>query len=89
MRRLSSMFGWKRGTRTVRWLRMALSLLQLLSSRCLVVMLLWTANDTCRLLTRGGRRAFDTLESLFQKINRNLEIVDFVCFVGDVSNLIC
>jgi hypothetical protein len=68
---------------------MALSLLQLLSSRCLVVMLLWTTNDTCRLLTRGGRRALDALEPLFQKINRNLEVVDFVCFVGDVGNLIC
>jgi hypothetical protein len=51
-------------------------------------MLLWTANDTCRLLTRGGRRALDALEPLFQKIDLNLEVVDFVCFVGDFSNLI-
>jgi hypothetical protein len=88
MRRLSSMFGWKRGTRTVRWLRVALSLLQLLSSCCLVVMLLWTANKTCRLLTWSGRRALDARASLFQKIDLNLEVVNFVCFVGNISNLI-
>lgn len=88
MRRLSSMFGRKRGTRTVRWLRVALRLLQLLSSRGLEVMLLWTTDYTCRLLAWGGRRALDALEALFQKLNRDLEIVDFVCFVGNVSNLI-
>ena len=88
MCRLSNMFCWKRGTGTIRWLRMALRLLQLLGSRCLEVMLLRTANDTCRLLTWGGRRALDALESLFQKLNRNLDIVDFVCFIGDVGDLI-
>ena len=88
MRRLSSMFCRMRGTRTVRWLRTALSLLQLLSSRRLEVMLLWTANDTCRRLTQGGMRAFDVLESLSQKLNRNLEIADLICFVGDISDLV-
>jgi hypothetical protein len=88
MRRLSSVFGWKRGTRTIRWLRMALSLLQLLSSCCLVMMLLWTADKTSRLLTWSGGRTLDALESLFQKLDLNLEVVDFVCFVGNISNLV-
>ena len=88
MRRLSSVFGWKRGTRTVRWRRVALSLLQLLSSCCLVMMLLWTADETCRLLTWSGGRTLDALEPLFQKLDLNLEVVNFVCFVGNISNLV-
>jgi hypothetical protein len=51
------------------------------------MMLLWAADQTCRLLTWSGRRALDALESLFQKLDLDLEVVNFVCFVGNVGNL--
>jgi len=33
-------------------------------------------------------RAFNALESLFQMLNRNFEIANLICFVGDVSDLV-
>jgi hypothetical protein len=52
------------------------------------MMLLWTADETCRLLTWSGGRTLDALEPLFQKLDLNLEVVNFVCFVGNISNLV-